>query len=222
MDKNDEIKKDLEALNEYLKKGNPDDLSKFAEIFGKKNDIPPAMIKKSIEDETKFKVDYYDTIKNQFGIKSTPARVNRTSGIIEVDKKHFMPEKGTLEYHRLQINMFNLMTMFEAQHIEGNIIHKVNITNKRILEWFDYLEGQLKQYNESIRFVNELNLGKEIKKDYMAVGIVAKVKYLVITKFWWRMGWLGIKQRIKLIKLDRSIKKFKNKHKDIFKDGKIT
>ncbi len=202
MDENDEIKKDIKALREYCKNGNLDSLSKFAEMFGKKHGIPPKMLEKSIKDESSFHISYYDTIKNPFGLK-TPARI-KTNGIIEVDKQKFMPDKDTPEYHRLQLNMFSRMTMFEAEHIQCNIKNKISVTNKRIREWFDYADSELKQYDESKTFLK--NLGEEVKADSLAVGIVSKLKYDLVKKFWLRMGWFGFKQRVKLLLKETKLK----------------
>lgn len=173
MDKNEEIKKDIELLDYYIKNGNPNNISKFIDALGNKHGIPPEFIKKTIDYESNFKVN----------------------------EKLFIPQNGTPEYHRLKINMFTRMTICEVQHIESNIQQKVNITNKRIREWYNYTENELKEYNESIEFLKELNLCKEIKKDYLAIGIVSKLKHDLIIKFWWRMGLLGIKERIKIFRV---------------------
>jgi hypothetical protein len=196
MEENDEIKKDREALNEYLKRDSTEDFMKFAKEFAKKVGIEnPKAFTKTIDDESKFKIDY-EPMKNHFGLK-TPARinVNREKGTIEIPKSMF--DKKNPEYHRQRLKIFSVMTVFEVGQIEGNIIHKVELTNKRIREWFDYTVKELKQHFESKKFLEDL--GEEVNTDWLAIGIVARLKYNLIRKFWWRMGWFGIKQRIKLL-----------------------
>jgi len=148
--------------------------------------------------------------ESNFKINYTPARINfnKEKGTIEIPKSMF--DKKNPEYHRMKLRIFSVMTPFEIMNIEGNIEHKVNVTNKRIHEWFDYAEKQLNQHRESKKFLKDM--GEEVKSDWLVVGTVAKFKNDLIKKFWWRMGWFGIKQRIKISnvfdKRRRTITKF--------------
>jgi hypothetical protein len=200
MEENEEIRKDREALNEYLKKGNSKDFTELDNIFSSK------AFQKIMDDESNFKVHYPHP--NLFGLK-TPARVDR--GVIEIPKSMF--DKKNPEYHRMKLKIFSIITVIEIGNIEGNIIHKVEVTNKRIREWFDYADTELKQHKESKKFLKELNLGEEIKTDWLAVGIVYRFKKNLVKKFWWRMGLLGIKERIKVFKREILAKKLKDKYK---------
>jgi len=211
VDENNEIKKDNEALKKYLESGQSksDSLDAFIKSFCEKANLSYPFVNKCIDDESKFKVNYYDTIKNNFGLR-TPARVG--NGIIEVPKSMF--DKKGIEYHRMKIKTFSIITVLEVGQIEGNIHHNIEVTNKRIREWFDYADTEIKEYKESKKFLKELNLGEEVKTDWLAVGIVYRFKKNLIKKFWWRMGLLGIKERIKVFKRERLAKQLKHKNKD--------
>jgi len=194
MDENEEIKKDLEALNEYLKKGSSDDAyKKFVEVLGNKSYPYPEYITKLLKDETDFK-------KNEY---RTPARVNREKGIIEVNKKHFFPDKASPEYHRFKINSFSITVFINVRLFEPNN-DKYKLTNKEIRQWFDYADKGLNDYDAAKEFL--INKGEEIKTNWYEYAYVYHFKISFLKKYWWRMGLFGIKKRIEYNKLIKTCK----------------
>lgn len=194
MDENEEIKNDLEALNEYLKKDSSEDAyKKFIEVFVKKGYPYPEYIAKLLKDETNFKENNY----------RTPARVNREKGIIEVSKKHFFPDKASPEYHRFKINSFRITVFIDVYQFELNN-SKNKLTKKEIRQWFDYVDKALDDYDAAKKFLKKK--GEDIRTDWYAYAYVAHFKIWLLKKYWWRMGLFGIKKRIEYNKLIKTCK----------------
>lgn len=206
MDSNEEIKKDQEALRNYLKEGYDSDYAfkKFAETFSKNAGmIHSEYIAKVLKDETSFKSNY-----------RTPARisVNREKGIIEIPKSLFT-DKTNPEYHRTKLKIFDIMFMVEVCDMSKSINDKSSTFTKELINnWYNHVDRHLKEYNEAKLFLKKL--GEEIKTNWYVVGQAEYVKSQLIKKFWWRMGWVGIERRIKLYKSDSWIKEFL-KEKDL-------
>jgi hypothetical protein len=133
---------------------------------------------------------------------STPARVNRTTGVIEVKRSLFENN------HKFIVDRSPFMVYHELFHIEDNIKHKVNITKKRILEWYDYADKQLIRFKKS---ENALVVNGDIvtrNKKYPADLVGFKI--MLINKFWWRLGMFGIKRRVKYYLMERKIRRIIN------------
>lgn len=208
MEENEEIKKDREALNEYLKKDNYDAFKEFSRVFAEKAGMKyPDYVAKLAADES-------------FMIKYTPAKinVNREKGVIELPKSMF--DKKNPEYHRMKLKIFDTLFYYEVLSMVRGIDNKEKITKKEVLEWYNHTDRHLKEHDEAKKFLK--NLGENIKTNWLAVGLASKIKNELVRKYWWQMGFIGIKRRIKLYKSDSWIKKFKEEHKEIFKDGKTT
>lgn len=197
----DEIKKDLEALNEYLKKDNHEAFTKFARTFAEKAGMKhPEYISKIVADESSF--------------EKTPARINinREKGTIEVPKSMF--DKNNPEYHRMKLKIFDTIFYYEVLGMNRTIDNKEKLTKKEVLEWYNHTDRHLKELEEAKKFLKEL--GEDVKTNWLAVGLASKTKNELIKRYWWRMGLVGIKRRINLYKSDSWIKKFKEQ---ILKDG---
>ncbi len=95
------------------------------------------------------------------------------------------------------------MVYHELAHIEGNIEHKVNITNKRIKEWINYSDEQLSQYKNSVCFL-KIN-GESVNSDSLFTGMLSSFRIKLIKKYWWRLGFYGIKERWSYFRSDRKI-----------------
>lgn len=189
----DEIKKDLDALNNYLKKDKTDDFIQFARVFADKAGINyPNYFSKLVAEES--------------SLTKTPARVNINKGVIQVPKSMF--DKNSIEYHKFKVQGNPLMIYHELLHIEGNIKHKVNVTNKRIREWFDYADGEYKDIIKSEKIL--IQNGHIVTKNEIK-GDLVKFKMNLIKRFWWRLGWWGLKKRIFYFLVERETKKIINK-----------
>lgn len=197
-DSEDEIKKDLEALNEYLKKDNSDEAyKKFIEVFKNKGFNNPEYIAKVLKDETSFKDKEL----------RTPARIisNREKGTIEIPKSMF--DKKNPEYHRMKLKIFDTLFYYEAMGMVRSIDNKDKLTKKEVLEWYNHTDRHIKELYEAKKFLKDL--GENIKTNWLAVGLASKIKHHLIKKYWWRMGLVGIKRRIELYKSDSWIKEIK-------------
>jgi len=161
MDENEEIKKDREAFKKYLEKGNNSDFIKFVEEFSKNAKYISKLI-----DDGKFKIDYYDTIKNPLDIKSTPARI-KGSGIIEVDKKHFL--KKSIEYHKFNYGM-RTTVIHTISNMDGEMRKNTDVTNEKIREWFDYADISLRRLKESEDALIKAGIIK--KRDYTSLDLI--------------------------------------------------
>lgn len=192
MDENEEIKKDREALNEYLKTGNNEAFTKFARVFAEKAGMKyPAYVSKLATDESSL----------------TPARIsfNREKGTIEIPKSMF--DKKNPEYHRMKLKIFDTLFYYEVMSMVRSIDNKEKLNKKEVLEWYDHTDRHLTEYKEAKNFLNDL--GENVKTNWLAVGLASKIKHHLIKKYWWRMGFVGIKRRIELYKKDSWIKELK-------------
>lgn len=152
----------------------------------------------------KYKIDYVDNLKVDNGKEMlTPMSVNSKEGTIEIPKSMF--DKNSIHYHRFKVKNAPLMVYHELHHIEGNIKHKVNITNKRIKEWIEYADKELKQYRESKAF---LTVNREsVDNNFAFTGALSAFRMRLIKLYWWRLGIYGIKERWEYFKLGRKINK---------------
>jgi len=137
------------------------------------------------------------------GEDKTPARVNLKDGTIEIPKSLF--NKNSDSYHEFKVNKSPFMVYHELIHIEGNIKHRINLTNKRIKGWIDYADKQLHEYRRSEDAL--IICGKIFKRDDIFSGTLLRFKIDLIKRFWWRLGIFGIKERWKYFKMERVVKK---------------
>lgn len=193
MEENDEIKKTREALKKYLEKDNTSDFKKFAEEFVKKAGIEyPKAFAKVIDDETNFKINYLQP--NPFGIKSTPARI-KSNGVIEVSKKHFL--KHSTQYHEWNYRSRTLV-IHEISAMDREILQK-DMTKERVRECFDYADISSRRLKESEKVLIEKGI---IDKKCLLLPLIDFFKYNLIKRHWKKLGWFGIKQRVKLLRKD--------------------
>ncbi len=126
-------------------------------------------------------------ISEIFKNKTNNASIDHKTGVIEVDRKTFLPDKGTPEWYKQNINIISVVTMQEIILMRKRITYEKNIKMKEVIEYLTYARDKFNDLRESIRyFLKDSNFdrSKTIYTELALLQFIQMIKKKYKFKIW--------------------------------------